>query len=146
MSVMFILRHDVMGFMDINWRAVLYGFITQAVIGVLSGVALPFTDLSLPVVGAGLAGLIAGGVAGYYNNRSTTSDATHGALATVIGALVVGIILTVLGTLVAGIFGLGAGLGLLVLIFVAGIPGAVGGVVGGYLHRGREDTAGRPTA
>ncbi|KAB1198493.1 MULTISPECIES: DUF5518 domain-containing protein [Haloferax] len=132
--------------MAINWRAVLYGFGTSIVLGLLSGFVIPFTDFALPVIGAGLAGLIAGGVAGYYNNRSTMSDATHGALATVIGALIVGILFTVLGTLLAGIFGLGAGLGLLVLIFVAGIPGAVGGVVGGYLHRGREDRMGRPTA
>lgn len=132
--------------MAINWRAVLYGFGTQILLGLLSGFVVPFTDFALPVVGAGLAGLIAGGVAGYYNNRSTMSDATHGALATIIGALIVGVVLTVLGTLVAGIFGLGAGLGLLVLIFVAGIPGAVGGVVGGYVHRGREGTTGRPAA
>ncbi|WP_416840729.1 DUF5518 domain-containing protein [Haloferax sp. DFSO52] len=132
--------------MAINWRAVLYGFGTQIVLGLLSGFVIPFTGLALPLIGSGLAGLIAGGVAGYYNNRSTTSDATHGALATVIGALVVGIILTVLGTLVAGIFGLGAGLGLIALIFVAGIPGAVGGIVGGYIHRGREDAMGSPAA
>ncbi|KTG28031.1 DUF5518 domain-containing protein [Haloferax profundi] len=132
--------------MAINWRAVLYGFATNIVLGLLSGFVIPFTDVALPVVGAGLAGLIAGGVAGYYNNRSTTSDATHGALATVIGALIVGVILTVLGTLVAGIFGLGAGLGLLALIFVAGIPGAVGGIIGGYINSGRGETAGRPAA
>jgi hypothetical protein len=132
--------------MEMNWTAVLYGFVTSLVLGFLSGLVLPFTDLVLPVFGAGLIGLIAGGVAGYYNNMSTMSDASAGALATVIGALIVGIFLTIFGTLVAGIFGLGAGLGLLFYIFVAGIPGAIGGLIGGYLHRGREDTMGRPTA
>ncbi|WP_416840728.1 DUF5518 domain-containing protein [Haloferax sp. DFSO52] len=132
--------------MAINWRAVLYGFGTSLVLGILSGIAIPFTDLSLPIVGAGLTGLIAGGVAGYYNNRSVMSDATHGALGVVIGALIVGLLVTLITTLVAGIFGLGLGLGLLVLILVAGIPGAVGGVIGGYLHQGREETMGRPAA
>jgi hypothetical protein len=132
--------------MAINWRAVLYGLLTSIVLGILSGLAVPYTDLSLPVLGAGLTGLIAGAVAGYYNNRSTMSDATHGALATVIGALVIAVVLTLVGTLLAGIFGLGLGLGLLVLVVVAGIPGAVGGWLGGYLHRGREDRVGRPAA
>jgi hypothetical protein len=125
--------------MAINWRAVLYGLATSIVIGLLSGLTIPFTDVTLPFLGAGLSGLIAGGVAGYVNNRAWTSDATVGALATVIGALVVGVLLTFFGTLVAGIFGLGAGLALIAWILVTGIPGAIGGIVGGYLHRGRED-------
>lgn len=130
----------------VNWKAVLYGFVTSIVIGLVSGLSVPFTDVTLPVVGAGLTGLVAGAVAGYVNNMSLGSDAVHGGLATVIGALVVAIILAVVGTLAAGVFGLGAGIALLVLIVATAIPGAVGGVVGGYLHGGRRGDRTRTTA
>ncbi|MFC7068584.1 DUF5518 domain-containing protein [Halobaculum lipolyticum] len=130
----------------VNWRAVLAGFVASIVIGLVSGLGLPFTDVSLPVIGAGLAGVLAGGVAGYLNNRSLVSDAFHGALATTLGAVVVTVILTVLGTLVTGFLGLGIGLAALAFIVFTAVPGIVGGAVGGLLHGGDEVETGRPAA
>lgn len=128
-----------------NWKAVFYGFLASIVIGLVSGLGLPLTDATLPAIGAGLTGLIAGAVAGYVNNRTLGSDALHGGVATVIGALVVAVVLTFIGTLDAGVFGLSAGIALLVAIAIAAIPGAIGGAIGGYLHGGRRDTT-RTTA
>lgn len=129
-----------------NWRAILYGFLASIAIGLVSGLGLPFTDATLPVIGAGLAGLIAGAVAGYVNNWTLGSDALHGGVATVVGALVVVAVLTFVGTLAAGVFGLGLGLALLVMVAVTAIPGAVGGAIGGYLHGGRGDDTTRTAA
>ncbi|MFC7099020.1 DUF5518 domain-containing protein [Halobaculum marinum] len=130
----------------VNWRAVLAGFVASIIIGLVSGLGLPFTNASLPVVGAGLAGLIAGGVAGYMNNRSLLSDAFHGALATTLGAVIVTLILTLLGTLVTGFLGLGLGLAALAFIVFTAVPGIVGGAVGGLLHGNEEVEMGRPAA
>lgn len=123
-----------------NWKAVLYGFLASIVIGLVSGLGLPFTDATLPVIGAGLTGLVAGAVAGYVNNWTLGSDALHGGVATVVGALVVAVVLAFIGTLTAGAFGLGLGLALLVMVAVTAIPGAIGGAIGGYLHGGRRET------
>lgn len=130
----------------VNWRAVLGGFLASIIIGLISGLGLPFTDVSLPVIGAGLTGLLAGGVAGYMNNRSLVSDALHGALATTIGAVVVTVILTVLGTLATGFLGLGIGLAALAFIVFTAVPGIVGGAVGGLLHGEDDVEMGRPAA
>ncbi|RDI72697.1 DUF5518 domain-containing protein [Halopelagius longus] len=129
-----------------NWKAVLYGFLASIVIGLVSGLGLPLTDATLPAIGAGVTGLIAGAVAGYVNNWTLGSDALHGGVATVVGALVVALVLTFVGTLGAGVFGLGAGIALLVAVAIAAIPGAIGGAIGGYLNGGRRDDATRTTA
>ncbi|WP_277556094.1 DUF5518 domain-containing protein [Halobaculum limi] len=130
----------------VNWRAVLGGFLASILIGLISGLGLPFTSATLPVIGAGLAGLIAGGVAGYMNNRSLVSDAFHGALGSTFGAVVVTLILTVLGTLVTGFLGLSIGLAALALIVFTAVPGIVGGAVGGLLHGDTDVEMGRPAA
>jgi hypothetical protein len=128
---------------DIKWVAVLYGLVTSFVIGLLSGIGLPFTDATLPVVGAGLTGLVAGGVAGYFAHQGLGGGALHGLLATSIGGLVVALILLVIGTFAAGIFGFSAGVAVLLWVIAHGIPGAVGGAIGGVLGP-EETTVGQP--
>jgi hypothetical protein len=128
---------------DIKWVAVLYGIVTSFVIGLLSGLGLPFTDATLPVVGAGLTGLVAGGVAGYFAHQGFGGGALHGLLATSIGGLVVALILLVVGTFVAGIFGFSAGVVVLLWVIAYGIPGAIGGAIGGVLSP-EETTVGQP--
>lgn len=129
----------------VNWRAVAYGIVAAFVIGLISGLGLPFTDATLPVIGAGLTGLVAGGVAGYYARSGMGGGAIHGLLATAIGGLVVGVLLVILGTLAAGLGGFGLGVAFLVLVVATGIPGAVGGAVGGMVG-GEPETIGRPAA
>lgn len=130
----------------VNWMAVLYGIIAAFVIGLISGLGLPFTDATLPVIGSGVTGLVAGAVAGYYARAGMASGALHGLLATTIGGILVGLVLLVLGTLAAGLGGFGVGVALLLLIVASGIPGAIGGAIGGMVKSDREDVAGRPAA
>lgn len=117
----------------VNWIAVLYGIVAALVIGLISGLGLPFTDATLPVVGAGLTGLIAGGVAGYFAKEGLASGALHGFLATTLGALIVGTLLVIIGTIAAGLIGLSVAVFFLVWVIATGVPGAVGGAIGGAL-------------
>jgi hypothetical protein len=117
----------------VNWLAVLYGVVTGVVIGLASGLGLPFTEATVPVIGQGATGLIAGGVAGYAAHEGLASGALHGLLATAIGGLVVAAVLLVLGTLTLGLLGFGVALTFLVVVLANGIPGAVGGAVGGLV-------------
>ena len=129
----------------VKWIAVLYGVLTGVVIGLASGLGLPFTEATVPVVGQGVTGLIAGGVAGYAAHGGFVSGALHGVLATTIGGLVVAVVLLVLGVLTLGLLGFGVAVTFLVVVLANGIPGAVGGAVGGVI--GRDDgVAGGTTA
>lgn len=127
----------------VKWMAVLYGIVASFVIGLVSGLGLPFTDATLPTIGAGLTGLVAGAVAGYFTREGTGSGALHGFLATTIGGLVVGLVLLVLGTLATGLFGFGVAITFLILVVVTGIPGAIGGAIGGMVAP-EEAPSGRP--
>jgi len=129
----------------VKWMAVLYGIVASLVIGLLSGLGLPFTNATLPVIGAGLTGLVAGGVAGYAAREGLGGGAIHGFLATTIGAIVVTLVLLFLGALAAGIFGFSAGVVALVWVAATGIPGAVGGAVGGAVAP-EPGATGRPAA
>ena len=129
----------------VKWMAVLYGIVAAFIVGLISGLGLPFTDATLPTIGAGVTGLVAGAVAGYYAREGTGSGALHGFLATTIGGLIVGLVLLVLGTLGAGLFGFGAAIAFLILVAATGIPGAIGGAIGGMMAP-EETMAGRPTA
>ncbi|WP_255152555.1 DUF5518 domain-containing protein [Halorarius halobius] len=120
--------------MNINWRAIGAGIVAAIVLGLVSGAVVPFTDLSLPVVGGTLAAVIAGAVAGYVNGSDMSSGAVHGGLATTIGLVVVGLFLTTFGILFGGLFGVGLGVLLVGLVVIAAIPGAFGGVVGAWLQ------------
>lgn len=92
--------------MDVNWRAVGYGFLATVILGVLSGAAIPYTDFTMPTVSYGLTGLIGGAIAGYMTIGAAGDGALNGILATIIGGLVVLGVLSVIGTLVAGLLGL----------------------------------------
>ncbi|WP_415380745.1 DUF5518 domain-containing protein [Halosimplex sp. TS25] len=129
----------------VKWMAVLYGLVASLVIGLLGGLGLPFTDATLPAVGAGLTGLIAGAIAGYAAREGLGGGAVHGFLATTIGGIVVALVLLFVGTLVAGIFGFGAGVAALVWVAATGIPGAIGGAIGGAVAP-EPETAGQPVA
>lgn len=129
----------------VKWMAVLYGIVASFLIGILGGLGLPFTDATLPVLGAGVTGLIAGAVAGYYATEGMWSGALHGFLATTIGGLVVALLLLLAGTIVAGLFGFSAGVFALLWVAATGIPGAVGGALGGIVAPEESRTA-RPAA
>ncbi|MGM0592594.1 MAG: DUF5518 domain-containing protein, partial [Halobacteriota archaeon] len=75
--------------MDINWRAVGYGFLTTLILGLLSGLSIPGIDATLPVLGYGLTAVIGGLVAGYVAGLGAWNGAIHGGIATVVGAFVV---------------------------------------------------------
>ncbi|MFB6139680.1 MAG: DUF5518 domain-containing protein [Halosimplex sp.] len=129
----------------VKWMAVLYGIVASLVIGFISGLGLPFTDATVPVIGAGLTGLIAGGIAGYAAREGLGSGAVHGFLATTIGAIIVTLVLLLIGTLVAGIFGFSVGVVALIWVAATGIPGAIGGAVGGAVAP-EPGATGRPAA
>ncbi|MDS0294595.1 DUF5518 domain-containing protein [Halogeometricum luteum] len=129
-----------------NYRAILYGLAASIVIGLLSGLGLPYTDASLPIIGAGLSGLLAGGIAGYVNRGTMGSDALHGGIATVVGGIIVATFLLVFGTLVAGVFGLAAGVAAFLVVAVTAVPGALGGALGGMLADTGDSERTRPAA
>lgn len=129
----------------INWKAIGFAIVTSFTIGLISGLGLPFTNATLPTVGAGLSGLVAGGVAGYVNRGGVASDAFHGLLGTSIGGLLVALILLILGTIAGGLAGFGVGIAFVLLVIVTGVPGAVGGALGGLLSS-PSDARGRPAA
>ena len=125
--------------MNVDWRAVGYGFITAVVLGLLSGVAIPYTNLSLPILSSTIIGLLGGLVAGYVGLNGMRVGALNGALATAVGSIVGVVILTVLGLFVSGVVGLGIlALGVVVVLSHM-IPGAIGGAAGAWLS-GRRAT------
>lgn len=135
--------------MDINWRAVGYGFVATIVIGLLSGFTVPFVDVTLPVIGYGLAGLVGGLVAGYVATTSLGGGMVHGAIATVIGGFVVLVVLSVLAVFASPVASFGVFAAGLLVLLVQAVPGAVGGALGSYL-KGRREPAememGKPAA
>lgn len=121
--------------MDVDWTAVVVGFVVSLALGLIGGAAIPFTDISLPALSSVVTGLIAGFAAGYVAGGDLGRGAIHGGLSVVVGALVVVVILGVIGTLAAGLLGLGLFvLGILLLALYA-IPGAIGGAVGAAIKR-----------
>jgi|AntRauMinimDraft_4_1070384.scaffolds.fasta_scaffold00135_6 hypothetical protein len=128
----------------VQWSAVLWGIVTAFALGLLGGLGLPFTDFSFPIIGAGVTGLVAGGVSGYLAHEGLWSGAIHGFLATSIGGLLVGMVLLFTGTLVAGIFGFSAAVIYLVFVVAQSLPGVIGGAIGGVLSP-EETTTGQPT-
>lgn len=129
--------------MAINWNAVLTGFITALVIGLIVALFVPAADMGW--LAYSLPGLAGGFVAGYmvYGGES---GALHGGLATVIGAAILLVAWSVFEAFFAGLFPAFVGLtvGLLILVVVA-VPGAVTGALGGWMHS-RRTTAGDQTS
>ena len=135
--------------MEINWRAIGYGFVATIIIGLLSGYTIPFVDVTLPVIGYGLAGLVGGLVAGYTATVSLRSGMVHGGIATVVGGFVVLVVLSVLAVFASPIASIGVFAAGLLVLLVAAIPGAVGGAIGSYLKGRRGPTEmemGKPAA
>lgn len=121
--------------MDVDWTAVVVGFVVSLALGLIGGAAVPFTDISLPALSSILTGLVAGLAAGYVAGGDMGRGAVHGGLSVVIGALIVVTVLGVIGTLVAGLVGLGLFALAVVLLLLYAIPGAIGGAVGAALKR-----------
>ena len=124
--------------MELNWTAVLTGFVVTIVLGVLSGYVFEGTSTSLALVYWAVIGIVGGLSAGYVAGGSMGHGAYNGGVATVIGSVVILAIATLSTLLFAGLI---ASLGVLVfgvslLVFYA-IPGAIGGAVGSWA-RGRS--------
>ena len=115
--------------MEINWRAVIYGFVVATVLGILFGWAFP---PSTSVWVLAIPGLVGGFVAGYMV-YGVGNGAIHGGLATILGAVIMLVILAVVGVLFVGLVPAigGASIVLLALI-VQAIPGAIAGAVGAW--------------
>ena len=129
---------------EINWRAVGIGFVITVIIGLLSGYTIPMTDITLPIVGWGLTGLIGGLASGYIAGNGATNGVVNGILGTTIGALVVLLVLLVAGTLFLGLVGLAMFLVPLLLLGLYAIPGAIGGAIGALLKGSESVEAGQP--
>ncbi len=116
-----------------DWNAVLWGFATVVVGGLLA--------TGLPGVGHVAAGIVGGVVAGYLADGGVLSGAWHGLLAGMLGGVVVAVLFAVLLGLVAsvGLGPLGALAGGAVLVggvaiaFVLALDSALGGAIGGLL-------------
>ncbi|WP_224333647.1 DUF5518 domain-containing protein [Haloprofundus halobius] len=132
---------------ELNWRAIAIGFVVTLVLGLLSGNAIPLTDLTLPVIGWGVTGVLGGLAAGYVAGHGMGNGAVNGIVATTIGAILVYAVLAVLGTVLLGFVGLSFALVALLFLGLYAIPGAVGGAVGAMLKRSspadRTQPAGR---
>lgn len=127
--------------MEINWGAVLTGFVVAVVLGILVSWIYPLSEQSVYFLG--LPGLVGGFVAGYMVS-GVGDGAVHGALATVVGALILLAGLTVFGILFVGIVpAIGLGFLALLALAVQAVPGAVAGALGGWL-KGRSGS--RPAA
>ncbi len=116
-----------------DWSAVVWGFVTIVVGGLLA--------TALPGVGHLAAGIVGGAVAGYLAGGGVLSGTWHGLLAGMLGGVVVAVLFGVLVTLVASVglgpFGALAGgavlVGGLAIAFVTAVDSALGGAVGGLL-------------
>jgi hypothetical protein len=132
--------------MDIRWNAVLTGFFTALVLGLLIALFVPAADMGW--LAYALPGLLGGFVAGYMV-MGVGSGAVHGGLATVVGALALLVAWSVFAVFFEGLFPAFVGLtvGILILAIVA-VPGAITGALGGWMHTrrmaDRERTGAQP--
>jgi hypothetical protein len=119
--------------MNINWSAVVTGFVVTLVLGFISGVIYVGSDASVAVLYWGAIGVLGGLTAGYLVGGTVGSGALHGGIATVFGSLILLAIAAFTTLLFAGVvptFGVVV-LGVLMLAFHA-IPGALGGAIGSW--------------
>lgn len=132
--------------MKLNWRAIGVAFVVTIILGLLSGLTIPYTEMALPALSHGIIGLVGGLVAGYMVGGPTTRGAIHGAIGTSVGAIVFALLLTLTGIVTLGLVGMGlAGFVVLALIVVM-IPGAIGGGLGSLLKQRSASTKRAPTA
>lgn len=130
--------------MEVNGRAIAYGFGTAFVLGIVAAVLFPVATVMTPLLMYGLIGGIAGLVAGYYTTGAG-SAVLNGGLSTTIGGVVVVAALVLLGLLFEGLvasFGI-AVVGLIMVVTYA-IPGAIGGAIGGWYSSRRTERAAKP--
>jgi len=121
--------------MELNWKAVVIGFIATIALGIIGGLIVAGTETVALTTSWGLIGIGGGLVAGYIAGGTVSTGAIHGGIATVLGSLLTLAIVTFTTLLFAGVvptFGVLVG-GLLLLAFYA-IPGALGGAVGSWAH------------
>lgn len=130
--------------MDINWRAVLTGFVVAVVLGLfLSWVYPPAETTGL---GLALPGLLGGFTAGYMVS-GIERGAIHGGLATIVGALVVLAVIVIGGILFVGLLpALGGSVVAVIALVVMSIPGAIAGALGGWLKNRSESRMGTASA
>jgi hypothetical protein len=119
--------------MELNWRAVILGFLVTLVLGFINGVVFVGSDATVVLLYWGAIGLLGGLTAGYIAGGTWSTGALNGGVATVLGSLIVLGIATLSGLLFAGIIPtLGmVTFSLLVLAFYA-VPGVVGGAIGSW--------------
>ena len=121
--------------MEINWRAVLTGFVVAIVLGIVVAWVSPPAETS--GLALALPGLVGGFVAGYMVS-GIGNGAVHGGLSTIVGALFVLLALTVFGILFVGLIpALGGATIALLALFAMAIPGAIAGALGGWM-KGRR--------
>ncbi|MFC4247092.1 DUF5518 domain-containing protein [Natribaculum luteum] len=123
--------------MNINWTAILTGFVVSLALGFISGLVYVGSEASIVLLYWGGIGLLGGLTAGYLAGGTVGSGAVHGGIATVFGSLVLLAITTLTALLFAGLVASFSVLvlGLLLLAFYA-IPGALGGAIGSWAkHR-----------
>jgi len=130
---------------NINWSAVVTGFVVTLALGVISGLLYAGSE-TVGVLGYwGVIGILGGLAAGYIAGGRIGSGAIHGGLATVFGSLVL-LVVAAFTTLLFGgvVLSIGIlGFGALMLVFHA-IPGALGGAIGSWLkgRRGAPEAVG----
>lgn len=130
--------------MQVNGRAIAYGFSTAFILGIAAALLFPVATVMTPVLMYALIGGIAGLVAGYYTPEETGSAILNGALSTSIGGVLVLTMSVLFELLFEGLvasFGI-AVIGLIVIAAYA-IPGAVGGAIGGWYKGRRTERAAR---
>jgi len=116
--------------MQIDWRAVLTGFVVSLAIGIVLTLVYPATWATVWLLV--LPGLVGGLVAGYMV-PGAGYGAVHGGLSTVIGSLVLLAFFAVGSILFVGLLPAFAGASLALLsLFVQAIPGALAGALGGW--------------
>ena len=129
--------------MDINWRAVLTGFVVAIVLGIVVSWASPPGETS--GIALALPGLLGGFVAGYMVS-GVGRGAIHGGLATVVGALAVVAVLLVVGLLFVGLIPVFVGATVAVIaLFAMAIPGAIAGALGGWIKGRRAPRPATPS-
>lgn len=127
--------------MQINWSAVLTGFVVTLALGFISGLLYTGSAATTVLGYGGVIGVLGGLAAGYIVGGKIGSGAIHGGLATVLGSVVLLAVATVTTLLFGGVvLSLGVlGFGALMLAFHA-IPGALGGALGSWLKDRRAAT------
>ncbi|QLG49633.1 DUF5518 domain-containing protein [Natrinema halophilum] len=118
--------------MEVNWKAIVAGFVVALALAVVSGLVVGMNATSL-ALSWGTIGVVSGLVAGFIAGGTVPTGAVHGGIATVLGSLITLAIVTFTTLLFAGLvptFGVLVG-GVLLLAFYA-IPGALGGAIGSW--------------